>query len=79
MQFFWSIAHLVMGLTLYHTCLMDLEVGYVCRSKGGIRGVVMTISIIFQGNYLSEAITDSAGKAGLTFLVRCRRTASTDK
>lgn len=38
----------------------------------------MTISTIFQGNYLSEAITDSAGKAGLTSLVRCRR-ASTDK
>lgn len=28
---------------------------------------------------LSEAITDSAGKAGLTSLFRCRRTASTDK
>lgn len=51
----------------------------MCVEARGIRGVVMTISIIFQGNYLSEAITDSVGKAGLTFLVRCRKTASTDK
>lgn len=38
----------------------------------------MTISTIFQGNYLSEAITDSTGEAGLASLVSCRR-ASTDK
>lgn len=40
--------------------------------------MVMTISTIFQGKYVSEAITDSASKAGLTSLVKCRR-ASTDK
>lgn len=60
--------------------LMELEIGYQYESKEGCWVWSWGESAVsFKITISAEAITDPLRKAGLTHLVRCRKTASTGK